>query len=195
MIVTGRGEPSWSSRMIIAIAGPFGSGKSTLAAELARQLGTRSVGFGDFVRAKARRKGFNWSSRRVLQDLGQSLVDENPDDFLDDVLRGAGHLPGETLVLDGVRHVSIAMALAARQTAGSEDCLLIYLDLSASIRERRLAGRGMDGEAVKEADAHPAERDIHEGLREHADLALDGDLPTAALVGAIKAEFAARVRP
>lgn len=168
--------------MIVTLAGAIGSGKSTLAKALGNALGAPAYSFSGYVRSVVDRRGLDSSSRTVLQDVGHALVLDDPRVFLDQALAWGGHRPGADLLLDGLRHLSVLDALRARQVEGVEPVLLIYLDTSPSTRELRAKARGDDPEKLRLNEAHPAEHDLHAGLREGADLVLDGDLDQDALV-------------
>lgn len=168
--------------MIITLAGAIGSGKSTLAVALGNAIGAPAYSFSGYVRSVVDSQGLDSSNRTVLQDIGHALVLEDPRVFLDQALAWGGHRPGSDLVLDGLRHLSVLDALRARQVEGVEPVLLIYLDTPFSTRELRAKARGDDPERLLLNEAHPAEHDLHAGLKEMADLVLDGDLDQEALV-------------
>jgi hypothetical protein len=83
---------------VVAIAGPIGSGKTTTAALLAGQLAWPKAGYGDTIRAIAAGRGLP-ASRVSLQRLGLDLTSSGWDAFT-----GARWVPGQPLILDGLRH-------------------------------------------------------------------------------------------
>lgn len=172
--------------MIICIAGAIASGKSTLSKALETALNARAVGFGDYIRERARESGADASDRKQLQDLGQELVEEDPQLFVDKVLTWAGHRPSATIILDGVRHLSVWRALQQRAT--SEPVWLLFLQVGDDERRRRARGRGFNAQEISEMEAHPAECDVP-ALQAVADLVLDGLLPVDSLVSQVQSKL------
>jgi len=161
--------------MIVALAGAIGSGKTTLARALADRLGWPTASFGDYVREQARRRGLDLGSRKVLQDLGQSLVEENPERFLAEALEWMDYDAAAGLVLDGLRHESVWQALRARSEKLPErPVVLLFLDTPEDVRHARLRDRGLDDAAIATADGHRAEQDLTAHLRAAADHRLTG---------------------
>jgi len=167
--------------MIITLAGPIGSGKTTLARAIAAKLDAPSAGFGNYVRSLAEKRGLDIGRRQVLQDLGHELVLADPRGFLDDALAWGGHVPGQNLLLDGLRHITILEALRQREAEGLDDVTLLYLDTPASVRRTRVAARGVSVGQMEADEAHPAERDLDQRLRAAADYVLDGAKPIETL--------------
>ena len=58
-------------------------------------------------------KGIIDPTREQLQDLGQSLVEADPDAFCRNVLANAGFVPGGNILLDGIRHVDVQRRVAS----------------------------------------------------------------------------------
>jgi cytidylate kinase len=178
--------------MIITLAGAIGSGKSTLAAELAAARRAPRAGFGDYVRHLAEARDLDVSQRTVLQDLGHKLVEADARDFLDGALAWSGHQPGDDLVLDGLRHMKILVALQERAAELEDPIVLVYLDTPLDVRHARVASRGVSLTRMTEDEQHPAELDLYEGLRGAADLILPGDRPVEDLCDQVIAFLAAR---
>src|SRR5437899_270677 len=99
--------------MMVVLAGRTGSGKSTLAELAARRGGDRYASFGQYVRQLAQERSVDWSDRQILQDLGQTLVEEDPRRFVAAFLEYCGHHPSATIFIDGLRHESIWLELTA----------------------------------------------------------------------------------
>jgi dephospho-CoA kinase len=167
--------------MIVTLAGPIGSGKSTLARAIAGALGAPSAGFGNYVRSLAADRDLDVERRQVLQDLGHELVQADARAFLDGALAWSGHAPGQPLLLDGLRHITILDALRAREAEGLDAVTLLYLDTPRETRRARVAARGVSVEQMEADEAHSAEQDLDERLRAAADAILDGSKTVEAL--------------
>ena len=152
---------------IIAFSGLPQTGKTTLARLLSRELHCKLVGFGDFVRQEARRRGIENATRRDLQDLGQALVSEDVLGFCRHVLETVSFSPGEQIVLDGVRHKDVLESMA--RLSPGQPIILIYLAASVETRKARTP-RNTDLMAV---DSHKVESHIENELRVLADLVID----------------------
>lgn len=178
--------------MIIALAGAIGSGKSTLANELAMARAARCASFGNYVRHLVGARGLDLNDRTVLQDLGHQRVETDARAFLGDTLEWAGHQATDELILDGVRHLKILAALQKRAEELNDPTILVYLDTPVEVRHARITPRGLTLEKILEDERHPAEQDLYEGLRNAADLRLDGDRPVQELRDEVLAFLAAR---
>lgn len=169
--------------MIVTLAGAIGSGKTTLARALADRLGWPAASFGDYVREQARQRGLDPGSRKVLQDLGQSLVEADPERFLAEALAWMNYDAAAGLVLDGLRHESVWRALRAHSDKFPEQpMVLLFLDTPNDIRHARLRDRGLDEAAIAAADGHRAEQDLTAHLRAAANHRLTGLGSVAELV-------------
>lgn len=154
-------------RFALAVAGAPSAGKTTLAREIAARTGARRVAFGDYVRIRAADAG-RATSRDVLQQLGQDLLDElGPEGLCRAALESAGGASEERpVVWDGVRHLSVCEALYGMY---GSDLALVYLDPPGEARRARLARQAASDEQLSrwERDATEAE---HESLKRAADL-------------------------
>jgi dephospho-CoA kinase len=140
---------------VVAIAGPIGSGKTTTADLLARQLAWPQAGYGDTIRAIATRRGLP-ASRDSLQQLGLDLISNGWDAFTALVLQHARWVPGQPLILDGLRHLPAATAL--RTAVAPLPVIIIYLDLPAAIAANRARQRDQDTrQPAADSAAHATE--------------------------------------
>jgi dephospho-CoA kinase len=171
--------------MLIALAGPMGSGKSTVSRALAARLDAKILGFGEYVRVCARRRGLDADDRAVLQDLGQKLVARDPLAFVQHAVRWAGHQPGNRIILDGVRHETVWDAISTLGRLNAERVLLIYLDVPADERTDRLLARGISEEAIAAFNSHPSEFDLKLRLLPKADIQLDSRQQLSTLVDTV----------
>lgn len=169
--------------MLVAIAGPIASGKTSLAHALATTYAGHVVGFGDYVRRRALERDGSEANRATLQELGQRLVEEDADKFVEGFLLWGAHGGGGPLLLDGLRHLVVWRALGRRGNRFGVPLRLIYVDAPFEVRARRTeASGGVDGAALATADLHPSEKDVNGPLAAEADLILDGRLDTSTLV-------------
>lgn len=155
---------------IIAFAGRMGAGKSSVSAAVAAGLRWKFASFGGFVRKTATSRGVE-HTRESLQAIGEELEASDPVMFCRAVLDDAGWHPGESVVVEGVRHVRIWETL--KNLAGSQPIFLVYLDASEELRRARLRERGaQEASYLAKAEAHSTERDAIAELPQLADLVL-----------------------
>ena len=170
--------------IVIAFAGQIGSGKTSISKELSELLEWPRVGFGDYVRAEASRRGFDPECRDVLQSLGEQLVAEDPTGFCQAVLGQAGFTAGENIVVDGIRHIAILECLS--ELARPSRTRLFYLDVNATERRARLsAAEKWDAPAIERAETHSTEADLKEALPRCADAIIDANEPMSKVLRTI----------
>ena len=144
--------------VIAAVAGASGSGTSTLARRAAAILSWPNASFGAYVRGQAARQGLE-GSREQLQDLGLKLVEENVDSFCRAVIAQSLWRPGESLIIDGVRHKSVLEAIG--RIVDKTPVTLIYIDADPKFREEHLIRRGEVGfSGIDRIDAHKVEWEV-----------------------------------
>ena len=170
--------------IVLAPSGRIASGKTTLSEAVASSLGWPRVAFGDYVRSVARTQRLP-ESRSALQDLGATLIEEQGwDGFCRSVLAQADRKPGDSLVVDGVRHVEAIAAL--RPLLAPAELLLVFLKVEPTIREARLARRPRPAEdSLKPVDLHSTEVQLSAILPSLANLTVDGTRPLKDLVPTI----------
>lgn len=161
--------------LVICFSGRIGSGKSSVTESLAAALGWRRAGFGDYLRQRIVQEGGDPTSRQALQDLGQRLVDTDPDQFCRDVIAGVGFRPSEDLLLDGIRHLDIYRRVE-RLVAPSQARLIHLAADDEHVRDR--VARREDGAAdLARAESHRVESDLSMSLPSIADVTIDANLP------------------
>ncbi len=173
---------------IIAFAGRMGAGKSSVSAAIARELAWEFASFGWFVRKTATSRGIE-HTRESLQAIGENLEASDPVKFCRAVLDDAGWHPGESAVVEGVRHVRIWETL--KNIVAPQPIYLVYLEAPEELRRARLQERGaQEPNYLAKAEAHSTERDVIAELPRLASLVLSTEGKEAAdLVRAIKLEF------
>jgi len=157
--------------IVACFAGRIGSGKTSVTNALSKCLNWRRVGFGDYVRSELDRRGGNPDVRRELQDLGQRLVEADPESLCREVLSLGHFRPGEDLLVDGIRHVAIYRVLVDI-VKPSRTCLL-FLSANDNVREARTAGRGEL--AVGSAESHLVEAELTKTIPDIADAVVDAE--------------------
>jgi hypothetical protein len=159
------------SGFAISFSGRIASGKTTITHSLADLLEWRRVGFSDYLRHLLKERGNGAPSREQLQDLGQSLVAADPDQFCRNVLMFGGFVPGGNILLDGIRHVDIQRRIA--RLVKPSRAILIHLAADDELVEGRIEERGASEEEFKRASSHPVEQDLQRSLPSIADYAID----------------------
>jgi cytidylate kinase len=160
-------------KVVLAFAGAIGSGKSTLSEGVADALGWPRASFGDFIRKQAR----NPDDRNELQRIGQTLVLTDVEKFVDDVLSEApGWEDAGGLVIDGIRHVEVRLALIYRLKP--HKLKLVFVTVNEDMRYTRAQDEHqIDAKMLPRYDQHLTEAQIPRILPEYADLRIDNNLP------------------
>lgn len=157
----------------ILIIGRISSGKSTIAKEIQNSISNcRIISFGSYLKDYSEKR--NWKIDRLsLQDLGQRFIDENPANFLSNVVHHNKAKDGEILIFEGVRHQPILNAIGMYYPV----LLSIYLNVDVDTRYDRYLTRNksIDKRSSKEdflkADNHKVELEI-ESLKNDCDLVI-----------------------
>lgn len=157
------------SGAIIAFSGLPQTGKTTFAKRLANHRHSKFLSFGDFVRHEARNLGIKDPKRSELQDLGQRLVETDVMSFCKKALQYVNFSPGETLVIDGIRHVE---ALAAIRTLCNGQTIKL-IHLYAPIETRKARSANLEGVNLAGIDAHRVESQTNNEILQSADVAID----------------------
>jgi len=140
----------------------MGSGKTTLADQLAARFHWRKASFGGYVRQVAKERGLE-PSRTVLQNLGAQLTAEQGwQSFCSNTLDRVSFRPGESLVLDGIRHVNAVVTL--RDLVKPSRFFCIGVEVPAASTYDRLRRRSGE-DATPEHLAHSTEREVKDVLQ------------------------------
>lgn len=169
--------------LVLGFAGKIGSGKSTISKEVANALGWTRASFGDYLRSRAKSSGFE-QSREVLQEIGASLIENDPKEFCRAVLAHYKWNAGEPLVIDGIRHEEILEAL--RSLVAPLEVRLVFLEVPDNQRLARLQKVNETvAENLAEVELHSTEVQVDDRLKELADLKLAGTQPVGELVSKV----------
>jgi cytidylate kinase len=160
--------------LLLCFSGQIGSGKSSVSSAVAEALGWHRTGFGDYLRSEIARLGGDPSSRKALQDLGQSRVEEDPSALCRDVLAAGGFRPGDDFVIDGVRHLGIFEIL--RTISAPTRARLIFFTTAEATRIARVDERP-DRKDFTRASGHRVESELRDALPQHADSLVSADQP------------------
>lgn len=157
---------------VLAFSGSIGSGKTTLSLSVAKTLNWPYISFGNYVRTVARRRGLG-ESREVLQEVGESLIQEGWEQFCKSTLTQITWEPGQPLVIDGIRHVEAVEML--RLLVLPSELLLIHIMLDELTRKTRLHKRSSsDYDRMQSIEEHSTEVQVKKQLPEMANLIVSG---------------------
>jgi dephospho-CoA kinase len=165
---------------VIAFSGSIASGKSTLSGAVAAALHCPRASFGDYVRSVARSQGLS-ESRAVLQKIGADLVEKDVAGFSLAVLAQANWQPGQTMVIDGVRHVDVLDCL--RQIVAPNKLYLVFVTVDEATRSERISDR--DASSLEEnryLEQDSTEQQVKSLLVEMSDLVVENSLSVEVLV-------------
>ena len=132
-----------STHLVAAFAGRIGAGKSSVSAALAADLGWKFASFGAFVRKAATERGMDLS-RESPQAVGAELEAKDSAMFCRAVLDDAGWNAGESLVVEGIRHVRILDTL--KSLVAPQPVFLVYLEALEEL--------GTSGDALHRTGRH-----------------------------------------
>ncbi|MHB0965780.1 MAG: AAA family ATPase [Bellilinea sp.] len=169
---------------IICFGGQIASGKTTISQSIAVKLGWKYASFGNYVRYYVSNLGLNPLNRNILQIFGQRLIDEGWEIFCGKVLDFALWKPGESLVIDGVRHKEAIETI--KYIVRPMPVVFIYINVIEEIRLKRIYSRGLSLDTIHREESTPIEEESKTSLIEFADLVIDGSLPIKEVVEEIE---------
>jgi dephospho-CoA kinase len=152
----------------LAFSGSIASGKSTIAAAVADAFHWPCVSFGNYVRFVARSQGLV-ESREVLQEIGADLVEKDVAEFSRAVLAQADWQPGQSIVIDGIRHVTVLASL--RKLVAPTKLFLVFVETDKATRSARLFDRdAINLEIHQHLELHSTEQQVKSTLAKMSDL-------------------------
>lgn len=155
--------------MLIAFTGSIGAGTSSLSARVADLLGWPRVKFSDHIREVAAAQGSDPDDLTVQQALGQTLVRDRLEEFVEAVLARAEWRTGQNLVVDGLRHVEVRTEILRQ--IGNIPLHVVHVELPLS---ERAENRGIAPAELGQHDAELSEAQLKRILPQYANLSLDG---------------------
>lgn len=159
--------------LVVCFSGRIGSGKTSVTRAIAGRLGWRRAAFGDYLRDRIGREGGDAHNREDLQELGQRLVDTDAELFCRDVLAHAGYIQGESLLVDGIRHV--AMYRLVKLLVAPVPSRLIHLSADSEHVRYRVDRRSGEANDFARADAHRVEAELVTDVPAAADAIVNGN--------------------
>jgi adenylate kinase family enzyme len=158
---------------VLAFSGSIGSGKTTLSLSIAKALNWPYISFGNYVRTVALLRGLG-ESREVLQEVGESLIQEGWKQFCKSTLAQATWEPGQFLVIDGIRHVEAVEML--RLLVMPSELLHIHIMVNDFTRKTRLDRRSpADYANMQSIEDHSTEVQVKGQLPQIANLIVAGE--------------------
>lgn len=159
-------------KSIITISGRISSGKTYAANLIKTELCLPVASFGGYLKHYCEKNNLT-TDRKTLQDTGESLVSEDPEQFVVDVIT---HFIGtsDRIILEGVRHKSILEAVNQL----TENRVSVFIDANLETRYKRYFERNKDMDGVKTfeqfkiADSHSVEMEI-ESLKPLCNVVVD----------------------
>jgi uridine kinase len=169
-------------KLIISISGRICSGKSFLANQIKNKFGLPIASFGGYLSYFCEQSHFE-TDRKTLQDTGEALEKENPQEFLSNVI---SHFIGNSnkIIVEGIRHKS--MLDSSIQL--SEKHLSFFLDTDIQTRYHRYCNRNHTADTIKTyehfvtIDNHFVELEI-ESLKDCCDFILNGNENNILIIG------------
>lgn len=104
-----------------------------------------------------------------MQSLGREFIQKGWEPFCSQVLETAIWIPGENLIVDGIRHVEAVETL--QEITQPSDVKLVYITTPENLRRQRVVTRGR--EKGPAAESHPVESEVRSTLPARADLLID----------------------
>jgi hypothetical protein len=174
--------------LVLAFSGAIGTSRSEVSQLVANRLGWPRVKFADYIRDLARESGENPQDRMVLQKLGQALVIDDVDGFVEKVLARADWQENGNLIVDGLRHAEVRHSLA--QKVAPNTLRVVHITLDEDTRQDRATrDKGIEQRLLARFDQDLTEAQIPKILPAYADLILDGTLPRQILAEKVIMRF------
>ena len=130
--------------------------------------------------------------RSILQQLGQSSVQSNVDEFVENVLKGIDWKLTRSVVLDGLRHAEVRHALLLYLKERNATLKVVYVDMSEREREESEKKRGISLRQLTAYNKDLTEAQIYNVIPAYADLRVPGSLPRELAVDMIINRLIAR---
>lgn len=157
--------------IILAFSGKIFSGKTTLGRYTADLFGWEYASFGNYVRNVAKKQGLDINDRETLQNVGEKLISNGWDIFIQGFLSSTNWSLGKGLIIDGVRH-NKALDLLKEYTHPMK-IYLVFIQISKSDRKKRILSSNINSSTQNKYDQHSTEKEVPL-LRKRADIIIRG---------------------
>lgn len=162
---------------VVTLSGAIGTRRSDIAVALADRLGWVRVKFSTVIASQLAAGGAEPDDRRLLQKLGQELVQTDVEGFVAGVLAQAvGWKPGSNLVVDGLRHAEVRLALLNAVRPSSLHYVHVEVD-EVTRQSTAETVRGIQERLLYRYDQDLTEAQLPKILPAYADQIVDGSLP------------------
>ncbi len=177
--------------IVVTLSGAIGTRRSDIAIALAGRLDWPRVKFSDYIKAMLAKEGADPDDRRMLQKVGQDLVQADVEAFVRDVLAQApAWAAGQNLIVDGLRHTEVRLALA--NAVKPSVLYLVHVEVDEVMRhETAETVRGIQERLLYRYDQDLTEAQLPKILPAYADQIVDGSLPITLVVDQILAKLRA----
>jgi hypothetical protein len=124
-----------------------------------------------------------------LQEIGTELLKTGITGFCEGVISSCGWRPGDSLLIDGLRHIETVDPI--RRLVSPTAFKIMLLTVSEATRYDRLKHRGEgQHEAIRLIETHSSEQQIDSVLAAAADLIINTDRPVSIIVAELVAWIA-----
>ncbi|HKQ09499.1 MAG TPA: Shedu anti-phage system protein SduA domain-containing protein [Blastocatellia bacterium] len=156
-----------------------------MSKRVAQSLGLPWTSFGEYIRILARQQGRD-TSIEVLQEIGATQVSGDCEGFCRAVLQQVQWEPGQSLVIDSIRHTQVEEIL--ENLVKPSIMLTVFLDVDDRIRLTHLREENItDPSDIERVESHSTEAQVRTVLPKTADLVVKGDGHREILIGKLVA--------
>jgi hypothetical protein len=130
------------------------------------------VAFGEYVRAVVKSRGLP-DERTVLQQVGESLVEQDCEEFCRAVLNSCGWKHGDPLVIEGIRHEEVTRVL--HHLVKPLPFVLVFVNTPEGEISQRIVHKDIRQISdLHRLEGHSTEREVRARLSKIADFEVDG---------------------
>ena len=157
---------------LLGLSARMQAGKTTVSKAVASEMHAVRISFGRVVSEEAEKQQLD-ITRETLQNLGESMVQEDVYGFCQRVLDSKGWQKGMSIVVDGVRHKRVLLAL--REIVEPDYFGLMYLNIDRKTQLERWKSEDIPyTKSLEELEQHSTEIEVLKVLPDFSDLILDG---------------------